>query len=79
MVSPIENDCLKLSIDGQVEPQLVPKLLLNVSVIELHNFIVSPPGDGGLMEAINADNIIILCYSTLRNISAPQLNIKTSQ
>ena len=29
-MSPIANDCLKLSIDGQVEPHLVPKLLLHV-------------------------------------------------
>ena len=28
----IENDCLKLSIDGKVEPELVPKLLLQISV-----------------------------------------------
>ena len=29
---PIFNDCLKLSIDGHTETQLVPKLLLQVSV-----------------------------------------------
>ena len=38
---PIANDCLKLSIDDQAEPQLVPKLLFQVSVRELHNSIVS--------------------------------------
>ena len=27
---PIENVCLKLSIEGQIETQLVPKLLLQV-------------------------------------------------
>ena len=30
--SPIFNDCLKVNIDGHSEPQLVPKLLLRVSV-----------------------------------------------
>ena len=35
VVSPIANYCLKLSIGGQVQPQLVPKLLLQVLVIEL--------------------------------------------
>ena len=34
--SPIENYCLKLSIDGQLETQIVPIFLLNVSVRELH-------------------------------------------
>ena len=41
-MSPIANDCLKFSIDGQVEPQLFPKLLLRVSVRELNNIMVSP-------------------------------------
>ena len=48
VVSTIANYCLELSIYGQVEPQLVPKLLFHVSVIELHNIIVSPPEEGGL-------------------------------
>ena len=42
VVSPIENDCLKLFVDGQMEPQLVPKFLFQVLVIELHNIMVSP-------------------------------------
>ena len=42
MQSQIGNYCLKLSIWVQVEPQLVPKLLLQVSVTELHNSIASP-------------------------------------
>ena len=41
-VSPIENYCLKLSINSQSEPQLVPKLILRVSVRELHNSMVNP-------------------------------------
>ena len=41
--SPISNDCLKVSIGGHSEPQLVTKLLLQVSVRELHNSMVSPP------------------------------------
>ena len=40
---PIANDCLKVYIDGQYEPQLVPNLLLQVSVRELHNSMVSNP------------------------------------
>ena len=41
--SPIANDCLKVSIGGHSEPHLVPKLLLQVSVRELHNKMVIPP------------------------------------
>ena len=37
--SPIVNGCMKGKIDGQTEPQLVPKLLLHVSIRELHNNI----------------------------------------
>ena len=39
--SPIAIGFLKLSIDGQAVPQLVPKLLLQESVRELHNIMVS--------------------------------------
>ena len=49
--SPISNDCLKVELDDQTETQLVPKLLLQVSVRELHNSLVSDPNDGGLKDA----------------------------
>ena len=41
--SPISNDCLKVMFDDHTEPQLVPKLLLQVSVRELNNILVSDP------------------------------------
>ena len=41
--SPISNDFLKVMFDDQTEPQLVPKLLLEVSVRELYNRLVSDP------------------------------------
>ena len=46
--SPIYNDCLKVMLYDQTEPQLVPKLLLQVYVRELHNSLVSDPNDGVL-------------------------------
>ena len=49
--APISNDCLKVVLDDQTEPHLVPKLLLHVSVRELHNILVSDPDDGGLKDA----------------------------
>ena len=60
MQSPIANDCLKVKIDGHTEPQLVQKLLLQVSVRELHNNLVIATKHGGLKEArYEDDNIII--------------------
>ena len=44
--SPIANYCIKLFIDGQVELQLFPKLLLQVLAREQHNSMVIPPEEG---------------------------------
>ena len=70
---PIENDSLNLSIDGQVETCLVTELLLQVLVIELNNIMVSSPEEGGIREAIDSDNNIIISYSMLCNVMSPQL------
>ena len=40
--SPIANEYLKLSLDEQAVPHLLKKLLLQVSVKELHNIMASP-------------------------------------
>ena len=48
--SPIVNDCLKVNIDGYIEPQLVPKTLLHVSDREIHNNLVSATLYAGLKE-----------------------------
>ena len=58
---------------GYTEPQLVPKLLLQVSVIELYNNLASTTKYGGLKEArYEDDNIIIIDY-TLSSLLPPQL------
>ena len=73
MQYPIANDCLRVSIDGHSEPQLVPKLLLKVFVWELHNSMVITPEEGGLKEARDADNNIIISDSKLQPTIQPQL------
>ena len=73
--SPIFNYCLKVNIDGHDGPQIVPKLLLQVSVQELHNRLGSDPVDGGLKEARDADNNIIISDFTLRSFLPPQFKI----
>ena len=62
-----------MKIDGYTEPQLVTKTLLQVSVRELHNNLVSDAENCGLKEARDEyDNTIISDY-TLRSLLPPQL------
>ena len=71
--SPISNDCLKVVLDDQTEPQLVPKLLLQVSVRELYNNLVSDPNGGGLKGARDEDDNIIISDSTFCSLLPPKL------
>ena len=59
--------------DDQTEPQLVPKFLLRVSVRELHNILVIDPNYGGLKDARDEDDNIIISDSTLHSLLPPQL------
>ena len=59
--------------DDQTEPQLVPKLLLQVSVRKLHNSLVSDTNDSGLKDARDEDGKIIISDSKLRSLFPPQL------
>ena len=66
--------------DDQTETQLVPKVLLQVSVRELHNSLVSDPNDGGIKYAMDEDDNIFFSDSTLRSMFPPQLkNVHTIQ
>ena len=47
-------------------------MLLQVSVRELHNSLVSDPNDGGLKDARYEDGKIIISDSTLRSLFPPQ-------
>ena len=60
-------------LDNQTEPQLVPKLLLQVSIRELYNSLVSDPNDGGLKDARDEYGKMIISDSTLRLLLPPQL------
>ena len=60
-------------LDDNKEPQLVPKLVLQVSVRELHNSLVSDPNDGGITDARYEYGKIIISDSTLRSLLPPQL------
>ena len=71
-LSPISNDFLKVLSDDHTEPQLVPKLLLQVSVRELNNGLVSDPNNGGMKDARYEYGKIIIGDSTLRSLLPPQ-------
>ena len=70
--SPIANDCLKVKIDGHAEPQMVPKHLFRVSVREIHNNLVSDEDHGGIKEARDEENNIIISDSALSSLLSPQ-------
>ena len=70
--SPLYNDFLKVMLDDQTEPQLVPKLLLQVSVRELHNSLVIDNNDGGMKDARYEYRNIIISDSKLRLLLPPQ-------
>ena len=71
MQSPIVNDCLKVKIDCHTEPQLVPKLLLQVSVRELHKILLAKQKmlDSKKQETKKQ---IIISDSTLHSLLPPQ-------
>ena len=54
------NGFLKVEIDGHTEPQPVPNVLLQVYVRELHKNIVSDGDNGGIKEARDEDDNIII-------------------
>ena len=58
--SPIANDCLKIKIDGYTELKPIPKLLLQVYLRENLNNLFSSTKDGGLKEARDEDDDIII-------------------
>ena len=71
--SPIFNDCLRVIFDDQTEPKMIPKLLLQVSVRELHKILVSNTNDGDIKEAREEENHIIISDYTLCKFLPPQL------
>ena len=66
-------------LDDQTEPQLVQKLLLQVSVRELHNSLVSDTNDGGMKYARDEYGKIIISDSTFRSLLPPQLKQMSAQ
>ena len=70
--SPVSNGCLKVMFYDQTETRLVPKLLFQVSVRELNNSLVSDSNCGGLRDARDEDDNIIISDYELRSLLLPQ-------
>ena len=70
--SPISNYCLKVMLDDKTEPQLAPKLLLQVSIRELHNSLGKFSNDGDMKDARYEDGNNIISDSTLRLLLLPK-------
>ena len=60
-------------LDDQTEPQLVPKFLLQVSVRELHNSLVSDPNDGDIKYSRDEYYNIIISASIFFSLLSQQL------
>ena len=65
-------------MDGNPEKQLMPELLLQVSVQELHNISAIPPEEGVMNEARDEENNIIISDSTSKNIIPNEIKNMTS-
>ena len=71
--SPISYNYHKVIFDDHTQQQMVPKLLLQVYVIELNNKLFSDPNGGGLKEARDEENSFIISDSTLRRLLTTKL------
>ena len=69
----IFNCCLKMSIYGHTRLQIVPKLLPQVSVRELHNILGCDPEYAEIEESIDAENNIIISDSTFCSLLPTKL------
>ena len=58
-------------LDDQIERQLAPKLLPQVSIRELHHILLSDPNDGGFKDARDEDGNIIISDSSLCSLLPP--------
>ena len=72
--SPTTRDTLLIAdVDSKVKRR-VPKLLLECSMLQLHNEFIASPDYGGLLGARHAEtNDVIISDTMIRSLSPPQL------
>ena len=64
IVSPITNECVYINFPGK-DNTYIPKLSLKRYIREQHKYMVRPFSRGGLSEASEKNNSIIICDSAL--------------
>jgi hypothetical protein len=77
--SPITNDTLLIRNRETGVITRVPKLLIEISIRELHNDLIELPESGGLAEARDAEGKVIISDSMLRCLLPPQLRKMTER
>jgi hypothetical protein len=77
IASPIAKDTLLVLNKETGEKERVGKLLLEISVRELHNWLVGPVEDGGLASARDANGKVLISDTALRYLLPPQLRKMT--
>ena len=76
--SPITRDTLLIADADTKVKRRVPKLLLECSMLQLHNELIASPYDGGLLGARHAEtNDVIISETMLRSLAPPQLRPMT--
>ena len=72
--SPITRDTLLIANADTKVKRRVPKILLECSMRQLHNYLISSPADGGLLGAIHAiKNDVIISDTMLCSLTPPQV------
>ena len=71
---PISRETLLITDAESGVKRIVQKLLLECSMLQLHNDLITSPDDGGLLGAINANtNYAIISDTMLCYLAPPQL------
>ena len=76
---PNGKDTLKIKMEGQKDPVLMEKLLIQISIRELHNDLVKPMSEGGFAGARDKEGNIIIGDTTLKRLLPPQLRKMTKR
>ena len=76
--SPITRDTILIADADTKEKCRLPKLLLECSMQQLHNELITSPDDGGLVGARHAiTNDVIISDTMIRSLAPPQLRPMT--
>ena len=79
VISLISNDTLMIKDDDTGRMVTVAKILLEISVRELNNDLISPPSEGAYEGEINSEGFFKSVITMLRSLLPPQLRKMTEK